>query len=184
MAVQHAIQRDSSRINEVDPLSGRTPLQAAQDGKHHHIVKLLISAGARVHPLAPGSMPATVSLYAAAEEGNPELLAAALAASKAELNTPDTLSGLTPLLFAIRGRHLDAMKMLLEVGASPDQPDRDGNTPLLEAVNWRSIETVDLLLENGADASQLAPSGCTPLVRAEALGLGEDIVLLLKRHGA
>ena len=73
-----ALKRDISRVNERDPDTGRTPLQAAQAGKHDNAAQLLINAGARVHPLQPGCEPAAVSLYAAAEEGNPDLLAAVL----------------------------------------------------------------------------------------------------------
>lgn len=184
LTVYHAIHRDPSRINQPDPLSGHTPLQAAQIGRHGHIVKLLISAGARVHRLTPGCMPGEVSLYAAAEEGNPELLAAALATSEADLDTPDPLSGLTPLMFAIRGRHFNAVEMLLRSGADPEQPDDDGNKPLFGALNWRSADMVRLLLGNGADAVHADSSGRTPLMRAATLFLDEDIVLLLKQHGA
>jgi len=167
------------RINEVDPQTGRTPLQAAHEGGHWHAVQLLVDAGARVHPVEPTYQPASVSLYAAAEEGNPELLAAVLASSKADLNTPDSLSGLTPLMFAIRGNHLKAAAVLLRAGARPDRTDASGRPPAVQAALGGKTDALFLLRQYGAPADQTDSVGRTALLVAAMYNEPEAAALLL-----
>lgn len=176
-----ALKRDISRVNERDPDTGRTPLQAAQAGKHDNATQLLINAGARVHPLQPGCEPAVVLLYAAAEEGNPDLLAAVLDLSKADLNKPDPLSGLTPLMFAIRGKHLEAVDMLLRAGAKPNRPDARNRQPAVEAAGASNKALLARLLERGASAQRPDSIGNTPLMAASLLGSLDSMTLLLEK---
>jgi ankyrin repeat protein len=171
------------RLDEIDPQTGRTPLQAAYAGGHEHATQLLIDAGARVHPVAPTYAPAQVSLYAAAEEGRPELLGAVLASSKADLNTPDPLSGLTPLMFAIRGRHLGAAAMLLRAGAQTGQTDARGVPPIVQAARRSWTAGLALLLEHGAVADQTDDLGRTALLVA-AGNKDVDMAALLLAHEA
>ena len=178
-----ALKRGISRVNEVDPNTGHTPLQAAHIGKHEDAAQLLINAGARVHPLAPGDNPATVSLYAAAEEGSPELLAAVLSGSKAALNKPDPQSGLTPLMFATRGKHLEAVDTLLRAGAKASRIDARGRLPAVEAAGHGDTALLALLLEHGASAQRPDSSGNTPLMAASLLG-NLDSMKLLMENGA
>ena len=168
------------RINEVDPQTGRTPLQAAHEGGHWHAVQLLVDAGARVHPVEPTYQPASVSLYAAAEEGNPELLTAVLSGSKAALNKPDPQSGLTPLMFATRGKHLEAVDTLLRAGAKASRIDARGRLPAVEAAGHGDTALLALLLEHGASAQRPDSSGNTPLMAASLLGNLDSMKLLLE----
>jgi ankyrin repeat protein len=179
-ALLDALKRGISRVNEVDPQTGLTPLQAAQAGKHQDAVQLLVNAGARVHPLAPGYWPGGISLYAAAEEGNLELLAA-LPRSKTVLNAPDPQSGLTPLMFAIRGNHPGAVAMLLHAGARADRMDGRGRLPAVEAAGRRDTALLASLLESGASAQRPDNSGNTPLMAASLFGNLDSMTLVLEK---
>jgi ankyrin repeat protein len=181
MTLLHELCGAMSRVNETDPETGRTLLEAARDGGHHQAIALLINAGARVHPLAPNHVPAASSLYAAAEEGKPELLAAALASSKADLNRPDPLSGLTPLMFAIRGNHPASVEMLLRAGARPFHTGASGMPPLVQAAAMGHTEMLAMLFRYGADADQLDSLDRSALMAAARSGKPEAVEFLLTR---
>ena len=179
----HEVGSAMNRVDEIDPETGRTPLQAARDGGHQQAVQLLINAGARIHSVEPNYQPARVSLYAAAEGGKPELLAAVLASSKADLNKPDPLSGLTPLMLAIRAKHLASMEMLLQAGARANQTDARGRPPLVEAANMGKTEMLSLLFRYGAEADQLDGLGRSALMAAAWSDKPDAVALLLEREG-
>ena len=168
-------------INEVNPQTGLTPLQTAIDGGHHNVAEMLIGAGARVHPVDSACPPGKVSLYAASEDGRPELLAASLASSSADLNTPDPLSGLTPLMFAMRGNHLEAAKILIAAGATVTQTSAKGEPPIVLAARKGNAATVALLLDSGAAVDQKDGDSKTALQSAIRLGEIELARLLLQR---
>jgi len=176
-----ALKSEIYRVNELSPDTGRTPLQAAQIGGHQDAAQLLINAGARVYPLEPGYTPSTVSLHSAAEEGNPELLAAVLKGSKADLNKPDSLYGLTPLMFAVRGKHREAVGMLLEAGAKPNRMDARNKLPAVEAAGHGSTTVLALLLEGGASAQRPDGIGNTPLMAASLFGSLDTMTLVLEK---
>jgi len=56
----------------------------------------------------------------------------ALVQAQADVNQPERASGSdrTPLLFALNGGSFEVTKLLLDHGANPSTPDREGNTPL------------------------------------------------------
>ena len=181
LALLHEISAAMNRVNETNPETGRTPLQAARDGGHREAIALLINAGARVHPLASNHVPASSSLYAAAEEGNAGLLAAALTSSKADLNRPDPLSGLTPLMFAIRGNHLASVEILLKAGAQPIHTGASGMPPLVQAARIGHTEMLDMLFRYGADADQIDSQDRSALMVAAQFGKLDAVALLLAR---
>jgi ankyrin repeat protein len=181
VALLHEVGGALNRVNEIDPETGRTPLQAARDGGHQQAIHLLINAGARAHPVAPNYAPASVSLYAAAEEGKPELLAAVLATSKADLNMPDPLSGMTPLMLAIQGKHLASAEMLLQAGARAVQTDARGRPPLVQAASMGNAAMLALLFKYGAAADELDSLGRSALMAAASGGRPDAVVLLLER---
>lgn len=76
--------------------------------------------------------------------------------------------GFSPLHHAVMRGSEECVKKLLERGASPNRPTRDGVTPLFMAVDGsRSI--VRRLLREGADPNVLV-DGLSPLHRAAARG--------------
>lgn len=61
-------------------------------------------------------------------------------------------SGWTPVRLAVKFKHIDAVKILIEHGASVESTDnRCGLSPLLAAVHNRDIATAIYLVEHGAN---------------------------------
>jgi len=71
-------------------------------------------------------------------------------------------TGFTPLLFAVRSGHIDAVRALLEVGADVNDPLSDGQSALVVAAANAHWELADYLLDRGADPT-LAGAGWNAL---------------------
>jgi ankyrin repeat protein len=72
-------------------------------------------------------------------------------------------SGYAPLHFAARGKYAEAMKLLLDHGASIDPANKDGITPLRQTLlsgPW-SIAATELLLSRGANPEARMKNGNT-----------------------
>jgi ankyrin repeat protein len=82
---------------------------------------------------------------------------------------------------AAMGNDAASARSLIENGADPNAPDRDGFTPLHFAAQNYCVEVARVLLENGADANQRNKYGNTPLWTAvfESRGRGGVIGLLI-----
>ena len=124
-----------------------------------------------------------------AAEGNAYMpnnapVVAALLAANAKVDAQDA-RGRTALYRAAAEGKVDAMRMLLEKKANPNQKTTDGSTPLLAAVAGK-VEAVTLLLDHGADANLADANGVTPLKRAGegAPNTKEQIISLLRAHKA
>jgi uncharacterized protein len=75
--------------------------------------------------------------------------------------------GLTPMLFAARQGHADALRALLESGADVNQQSGgDRTTPLLMATINGHFDLAKLLLERGANPRLASENGVTPLFAA------------------
>ena len=59
--------------------------------------------------------------------------------------------GATLLIFAMRKKNFDAVRMILNEGADVNAPDENGNTPLHWAIILRSTEMAKLFIECGAN---------------------------------
>ena len=82
------------------------------------------------------------------------------------VNTLDGASGQTALQIVTRARDLGWMAFLLQNGASPDTPDRNGNSALMTAVQIGFNEGALLLLSEGASINRGNNRGETPLIIA------------------
>ena len=83
--------------------------------------------------------------------------------AKADVNTTESVTGMTPLHGAARWNRLMTAKLLLANGAKVDVRDRFGRTPLFDAMVKNRFEMIDLLLGSGADLSTRNNEGQTPL---------------------
>ena len=74
----------------------------------------------------------------------------------------------SPLQRAAWDDDMAAARQLLDAGASPEEPDRDGLTPLWFAANCGSLGVLNLLLERGARVHIVDSDDDTPLVSEQS----------------
>ena len=129
-------------VNARESTRGQNALMWAAAEGHGGAIEALVEAGAEVHaratgPPAPDAPPA------------PGASAGRRVATRAD--------AVTPLLFAVRRGHLDAVRALLRAGANPSDTAPDGASAVTVAIiNWH-YEVGALLLDHGADPNASAP---------------------------
>jgi len=64
-----------------------------------------------------------------------------------------SVSGVTPLLAAIKGKSIDTVKVLVGNGADINKKDNDGNSSLVYASYVGSLEIAKLLVEEGVEVT-------------------------------
>jgi ankyrin repeat protein len=144
-----------ANVNAVEKVQDQTPLMwaAAANQNAEEMVKLLISKGANIKARAkttdwPAQMTSepraqyhtygglTPLMYAA--RNGCYYCVEALVGAGADVNTPNILEGITPLMIALDSSHNDVAKFLLDHGANPKVWDVYGRTPLYIAVDHKA----------------------------------------------
>ncbi len=123
----------------------------------------------------------TQDIYDACRKGNVELIKQLSKLNPDTINTPNN-SGYTPLLIAGYRNQLDAVKVLLELGANVNALSEDG-TVLTAACYKSNVELVKILLKQHADINVKNNAGTTPLMFA-IMAENEEIVKLLLANKA
>ena len=70
---------------------------------------------------------------------------------------------------------------LLQAGADPNVPDKDGDTPLLKTVMWEPPELIQCLLDHKANVNARGFAGSTALMSAATNDEDSSVNLLLAR---
>ena len=176
--------------------SGRTALIiAAFTNPSAEVVRLLLAKGAKVDVMDQRH----VTPLNAATFGNDTATVRLLLDAGADIETPDTFIGLTPLMNAAGNRNVDVGKLLIAKGANVNAVSKTeglpkiqtgtvefgGWTPLLMAAAFGPPEAVKTLLDAGAKIDAQDYRGFTPLM----LAVGTDrydrrTVNLVLSHGA
>ena len=176
--------------------SGRTALIiAAFTNPSAEVARLLLAKGAKIDVMDARR----VTPLNAATFGDDTATVRLLADAGADMDTPDTFIGLTPLMNAAGNRNLEAVKLLLKKGAKVNAVSKTeglpkiqtgtvefgGWTPLLMGAAFGPPEAVTALLDSGARIDAQDYRGFTPLM----LAVGTDrydrrTVNLLLSHGA
>ena len=125
---------------------GTTLLQWALLTRSTASMSTLLEAGA--DPALADDAGATVVHFAAL--ANDPAYLELLLAKGADPNTPNGVTGATPLVSALMGLRERQFRMLLAAGADPGRPDRMGDTPLHMAAKINQPARVLDLLEAGA----------------------------------
>ena len=69
--------------------------------------------------------------------------------------------GVTPLILASRGGHIEVVRLLREVEADKDKADDSRDTAVMYASEGGHLEVVQLLCEAGADKDKANQDGAT-----------------------
>jgi uncharacterized protein len=169
-----ALLRHGANVNAKDGWRGQTALMWAAAEGHAAAVKVLLDHGADMHMRSQGA-PARVNPATGVvtiEDGGPAAPIAALETggkapepTKAADESKPTggraaggrgaarasSSDFTPFLFAVRGGHIDVVKVLLAAGADPNETLGDGTSALVLATTNARYELGALLLDQGAN---------------------------------
>lgn len=89
----------------------------------------------------------------------------------------------TPLMCAATGGHVEAVRLLLDRGASVNLVNEWGQSALYLSSRNGAADVVALLLQRGADPSVRTTTGWTPLMAA-VMGGHYPVVKLLLEHGS
>jgi ankyrin repeat protein len=188
--------------------AGACPLVLAARAGHLACLEQLVScdwpAAAPDLTLVEAAQQAAV---AAAGAGHVELLEFLLDLAAVLVDSPDSLTGLTPLcaaaaagraacceallrrgaglgtggalLLAAREGHWSVAELLLKAGAEVGQGDPQGRTPLMVAAMEDHLGVVELLAARGAELEQTDAAGMTALMAASARSRLQVVELLL-----
>ena len=180
--VEHLITKHPQDVN-ADGGYYMRPLVAALAEERFKIVDLLRHNGADLDVRGQGGRNL---LHAAAHSGNFEVVRILIEYHPAYINARDC-NGWTPLHLASTGHHYkddSVIRLLLEHGADLNVQSQSGWTPLQWASYNGALEAVRLLLDHGADIEVKDNSGKTALQRAVMEGHHNEVVELLREHGA
>ena len=164
----------------------RYPLEMALSTANLQLVRCLVSAGANTGPGWKGRDGRSL-LDAAASGGNVDAIRIVLERkdAKIDLNTPSGNKGMVPLMRAVGCRHVDAARLLVNVGADVKVCDNDGYTSLHHALLRSLTEVAELLIVAGSDVSARTLKGVTPtLLTMTHVGIGGAnlFYILLQRN--
>ena len=120
-------------------------------------------------------------IYESCRKGNIDQIQKLYAMNMDTINKPNK-NGYTPLIIAGYRNQLEAVKILLSLGANVNASSEDG-TVLTAACYKSNIDLVKILLANKADVNVKNNAGTTPLMFA-IMAENEGLVKLLIEHGA
>ncbi len=158
-------------VNAQEQTYGQTPLMFAAAHNRPEAIGMLIELGARSDAATKIRMPPARGRGAGAAAGTPATPAPtteqppAAGSPEEPREAQEPMGGLTPLLYAVRQGHREAVDVLLDRGADINQASADKTSPLMMAViNGRFDLAMDLL-DRGADPKVTTMAGGTPLYR-------------------
>lgn len=99
----------------------------------------------------------------------------------ADINYSDRFDGLTPLLVATTGNHLEMVKLLLAKGADLRTPNSFGHNALILATLNPNPEIARVLVSQGLSVNENNSAGATPLFYAAGYGNTAMLEFLLSQ---
>ena len=160
----------SSRVNDLKAPTNTNPeeeafLRAQQQGQRQGEAGRGGRRAGAAAQAAPASGERGREGAASSEPRAPDVAGSTRQFRFAELVTAQ--GALTPVFFAVRQGHMDAVKVLLEAGANVTTArSADSTSPLLMAIVNGHFDLAAMLLERGADPRLASDNGVTPLYAA------------------
>ena len=165
-------------INAFDKDKNRIVHKAASRGDSASLLfKVASDLGADLNvPGAQGNTPA----HHAADSGS-KIILGLLNQKEIDIQTVRNAAGYTPLMLAARAGKLEAMRFLLERGASYNVADSDGRSLIELSIHWGNPEVMSLLQEHGANYQHVTTAGSNihPIWKAVHEGQGASVANLL-----
>jgi ankyrin repeat protein len=147
--------------NRTESVRQQTALMWAAAEGHAAVITALVRSGANIHAVAGGPTP---------PEGN------AAPSGSNYYRRPGRIDAFTPLLFAVRAGHLDAVQALVSAGADVNEVvPGNGASALVVAIANAHYEVSAFLLDQGANPNA-ALQGWTALhqlIRTRTLNIGQ-----------
>jgi ankyrin repeat protein len=135
----------------------------------------LIAKGADKNAITPATLGCTLLFHAVQSAGQ------AISPSHKRLRAliTDYLETQNPDPLAIRDKHLRIIRLLLNLGADVNKPNKFGATPLYVAVKRQDLEVVRVLISHGANPKAEISSIFSPLApQARKMTLGYSATVL------
>jgi ankyrin repeat protein len=150
---------------------GRTALHVAARRGHEALAKMLLENGADIHEKTRGG---ETALFIAVRAGHTAVVKLLLEnGANLHAKSTDGHNGITPLVLAIRNRHKDVARTLIEYESIPEQISQRSNA-LMSAIETQQIDIVAVLSESGRDVNRPSKglNDETPLHAATKAGPG------------
>lgn len=169
--------------------SGWTPLMTAIDLGDVRTARALLAVGADVHqPCVQrySCLSYAVVLYALDPRCQREAMIQLLVSRGADVNEPHGATGETPLHLAARFESVDAVRILLPLGANVSAVTKDDCTVVDVAVESGSLLLLQWLADRGLtqdfERESERHTKCSPLTRAVAAGRLDLVQFLVESH--
>lgn len=172
------LHKKGADINAFDKDKNRIVHKAASRGDSASLLfKVASDLGADLKvPGAQGNTPA----HHAADSGS-KIILGLLNQKEIDIQTVRNAAGYTPLMLAARSGKIEAMRFLLERGASYNVADSDGRSLIELSIHWGNPEVISLLQEHGADYQHVTTAGSDihPIWKAVHEGQGTSVAKLI-----
>ncbi len=150
---------DSTYASEAGESEDKTPLMLAAEYGHIQAVKLLLDLGADVNTTDKFTWQNVLCF--AAMNGNPEIIQLLL--QKKAVNSNENDPKMSPLMYAAKGGHLEAAKLLIDYVTDEHTPSIDatnqwGDTALMYAVASGNTALVELILTKKPKVNMAEPT--------------------------
>ncbi|KXZ23696.1 MULTISPECIES: ankyrin repeat domain-containing protein [Leptospira] len=129
-----------------------------------------------------------IDLFSAVKTGKTNEIQKLLNTLKGEATLIDWLKdyrdsyGSGVLSWAVKNSDQEAIRLLLEAGAEPDETNARGETPLLSALDQSNEDLIQIFLEAGADTEKKDFAGNTPLTKAVSTGNVSIVEMVLENE--
>jgi ankyrin repeat protein len=149
--------RSLNTPDDTTKAQGRTVLHLAAQGGYEALARMLLENGADMQQKSSSGQTA---FFMAIKAGHTAVVKVFLENGASVHERSNKISGVTPLAMALRHRHKDIVKLLIE-HESVSEKIAPSSDALISAIKTHQEDIVVLLLESGADVNQKLTTGAS-----------------------